>query len=137
MSTLTEIEVGINPKKLEEYKETTKELEKYSEDFKKTEKIIGILSKVDVNTLSNDKKKMLMDSIRSKILLKQKINACQLKAESLAAQLNAGNGRISVSDVVYAGVKVVINNAVMYIREDLQYCSLYNNKGKISIGSYS
>lgn len=137
MSTLTEIEVGINPKKLEEYKATTKELEKYSDDFKKTEKIIGILSKVDVNTLSNDKKKMLMDSIRSKILLKQKINACQLKAESLAAQLNAGNGRISVSDVVYAGVKVVINNAVMYIREDLQYCSLYNNKGKISIGSYN
>lgn len=135
MSTLTELEVGVDPNKLEQYKQAVKDIEQYTEDFKKTEKIIEILSKNNISDLSNDKKKMLMDSIRSKIVIKSKINAAHTKIETIMPTLHKKNGKVEVSDIIYAGVKVTINNAVMYVRDDLVHCSLYNNSGKVYIGA--
>ncbi len=135
MATVTELEVGVNPIQLEEYKQAVKDIEKYNEQFKETEKVIIVLQKADVTTLSNDKKKMLMDAIRNKIVLKSKINESQKKIEVIMPKLKQKNGRVSVSNVIYSGVKVTINDAVMYVRDDIQHCSLFNNKGKVSIGA--
>lgn len=136
MSTLTELEVGIDPSILEEYRENVRAIEAYTQDYKKTEKIIEMLSKVNISSLSDDKKRILMDAIRSKIMLKSKINAAQLKVDQQIASLNRKNGKIEANEVIYSGVKVMINNAVMYIRDDLSFVSLYNKEGKVCIGSF-
>ena len=78
---------------------------------------------------------MLMDAIRNKIVLKSKINENQQKVETIMPRLKQKNGRVSASNVIYSGVKVTINDAVMYVRDDLQHCSLINNKGKVSVGA--
>ena len=49
--------------------------------------------------------------------------------------LKKKNGWVSARNVFYSGVKVTINDAVMYVRDDLQHCSLINNKGKVSVGA--
>lgn len=137
MSTVTDIEVGVNPEVLEEYKLAVSDIEKFRTELEKAEKIVENLSKYDIKKLSDARKKMLMESIRSKILIKTKINNTQAKIEELIDQLNKKNGRIEASDVIYTGVKVTINNAVMYIRDDLSFTCLYNKDGKVTIGAHS
>lgn len=137
MATVTELEVGVNPEILEEYRNAVESIEKAQSDYDKTEKIIDILSKQDIKKLSEEKKRVLMESIRSKILLKSKINDTQMKIDSLLAHLNNKNGRIEASDRIYTGVKVTINNAVMYIRDDLTFTCLFNRGGKVAIGTHS
>ncbi len=136
MATATELEVGVDPIKLEEYKRAVEDIEKYTEKFKQNEKDISVLQRVDITKLTNEKKKMLMDAIRNKIVLKSKINENQTKVEKILPYLKQKNGKISASDVIYSGVKVTINDAVMYVRDDLHYCDLSNIKGKIHIGSH-
>lgn len=135
MATVTELEVGVNPVQLEEYKQAVADIEKYSEQFRQTEQAINILQKADITKLSDDKKKMLIDAIRSKLVLKSKITEAQQKVESILPQLKQKNGRISASSVIYSGVKVTIDDAVLYVRDDLQHCSLINNKGKVTVGA--
>lgn len=137
MSTLTELEVGVNPDLLDAYKQAVADIDKYKFDLDKTEKIVDILSKQDIKKLSDEKKKVLMDSIRSKILFKTKINDTQVKIDNLLGQLNNKNGKIEASDRIYTGVKVTINNAVMYVRDDLNFTCLYNKDGKVVIGTHS
>jgi len=135
MATVTEIEVGVDPVLLEEYKVAVKEIEEANEQFKQTEKAISILQKMDISKMTDDKKKMLMDAIRSKIVLKSRINENQQKIDKIMPRLKQKNGRVSASNVIYSGVKVTINDAVMYVRDDIQHCSLINNRGKVSIGA--
>ncbi|MCI8804282.1 MAG: DUF342 domain-containing protein [Clostridiales bacterium] len=135
MATVTELEVGVDPVQLEEYKQAVQNIEKYNEQYKETEKVINIIQRVELTKLTDEKKKMLMDAIRNKIVLKSKINENQQKVETIMPRLKQKNGRVSASNVIYSGVKVTINDAVMYVRDDLQHCSLINNKGKVSVGA--
>ena len=137
MSTVTEIEVGVNPDVLDKYKEAVEEIEKYQIDLVKTEKIVDNLSKQDIKQFSDTKKKMLMEAIRAKILYKTKINNTQAKIDNLLSMLNKKNGRVEASDIIYAGVKITINNSVMFVRDDLNFASLYNKDGKVIIGAHS
>lgn len=136
MATVTELEVGVDPIQLDEYKQAVKNIEIFNEQFKQTEKVIAVLQKIDISKLTDDKKKMLMDAIRSKIVLKSKINENQQKVSDILPKLKQKNGRISASNIIYSGVKITINDAVMYVRDDIQHCSLINNKGKVSIGAF-
>ena len=104
--------------------------------FKETEKLISVLQRLDISKLTDDKKKKLMDAIRTKIVLKSKNNENQQKVTDIMPKLKQKNGKISASNVVYSGVKITINDAVMYVRDDMQHCSLINNKGKISVGAF-
>ncbi len=135
MATVTELEVGVDPVLLEEYKQAVADIEKYNEQFKSNEKVINVLQRADPSKLTDDKKKMLIDAIRSKIILKSKINESQKRVEVIFPKLKQKNGRVSASNIVYSGVKITINDAVMYVRDDIQHCSLFNNKGKVSIGA--
>lgn len=133
MSTVTEIEVGVDPDVLEAYNVVSSEISNYVAEYEKLEKIIETLSKVDAVTLSPEKKKILMDSLRTKIVYKAKINDMQAKIDNFKSQISSKNGIIEAAKI-YNGVKVTINNAVMYIRDDLDSARLYNKDGKVYCG---
>lgn len=137
MSTLTEIEVGIFPNLLDRYKETVNIMESLNKNFEKYDKVVEVLSKQNPATLPDIKKQYLMDALRSKIVLKAEIKDTNILLESLMEKLqNTSGGMVEASDRVYNGVKVMINNAVMYVRDDLQFCILYNKEGKVCIGAH-
>ncbi|MBR1444823.1 MAG: DUF342 domain-containing protein [Firmicutes bacterium] len=136
MATVTDIEVGISPEILEEYRAKLKELERTNEEYEKTMKIVDILSKVGINELPEDKKKILMESMRSKIVFKTKIKELQTRLDELQPHLNKKSGKIEAGNIIYSGVKVMINNTVMYIRDNLDCCALYSDGNKVRIGTY-
>ncbi len=136
MASVTELEVGLDPNKLREYRELVQKVEELNKEYATTEKIIEVLSKVKIEELPDVRKKVLVDSIRNKIVLKSKINAYQTKIAELLPQLSGKNGSVKVSDVVYSGVKVMIGNAVLYVHDNIAHCTFMNQKGKVIIGSY-
>jgi len=136
MSTVTEIEVGFDPIQLEKYKENVKLVEEYTQRYKSNEKLITVLSKIR-DELSVDKKKILIEAIRSKILIKTKINELQAQISKSLSELNKCLGIIKAENIIHSGVKVTINNAVMFVKDDIQHCCLYNKDSKVCIGSYN
>lgn len=133
MSTVTEIEVGVDPDLLESYNEAVGEIDKYVAEYEKVVKIIETLSKVEAVKLSPDKKKILVDSLRTKIIYKTKINDMQSKIDDFKLQIDNKNGIVE-AEKIYNGVKVTINNAVMYVRDDLNNVRLYNKDGRVVQG---
>lgn len=138
MSTPTDIEVGIDPSLKERYKELKSEIEKIEEDLKKTEQAITILKKYQVmGKLTPDKQELLAKSIRTKVFYINKIG--QLKEEIIYIEMKLqeeASGKIKVYGYIYPGTKVSIGTSMLYVKDNLQYCTLYRDGSDIKVGSY-
>jgi uncharacterized protein YwgA len=44
------------------------------------------------------------------------------------------DGRIKVQNYIYPGTKVAIGTCLMYVRENLQFCTLYRDGADIRVG---
>lgn len=49
---------------------------------------------------------------------------------------NVSRGRIKVEGIIYPGVKIVIGDSVMFIRDEMSNCTFYEDEGEIKIGPY-
>jgi len=138
MSTPTDIEVGIDPSLKERYKELRQEIEKIEEDLKKTEQAITILKKYQVlGKLTSDKQELLAKSVRTKVFYTNKIG--QLKEETTYIEMKLqeeASGKIKVYSYIYPGTKVSIGTSMLYVKDNLQYCTLYREGSDIRVGSY-
>jgi uncharacterized protein len=45
------------------------------------------------------------------------------------------HGKIRVHSFIYPGTKVAIGTCMMFVKENLQYCTLYRDGADIRIGS--
>ncbi len=139
MSTPTDIEVGIDPSLKERYKELKIEIEKIEEDLKKTEQAITILKKFQMlGKLTPEKQELLAKSIRTKVFYTNKIG--RLKEESVYIEMKLqeeASGKIKVYGYIYPGTKVSIGTSMLYVKDNLQYCTLYREGSDVKIGSYN
>ncbi len=137
MATPTEIQVGHMPKEMEMYNKLKIEMDKHRKLYDDHVKIVNVLSAGNIADLPQDKKNILLRAINSKKQAREKMLSIQAQINDIMPDL-AGNkaASIKVSGVIRSGVKVLIGNAMMYIRDDIQNCMLINKEGKISIQSY-
>lgn len=138
MATITEIEVGIDPTILERYKSIKQELTELKKELVKTEQVIDLLNRAkEANKLTDDKRDMLVKSIRTKVFLSNKLTSVKNEINEIEPQLEEkDDGKVRSYGIIHPGVKVTIGTACMYVREDLKYCSLYKDKADIRLGSY-
>ena len=106
---------------------------KYSEKYNKLERIVKKLSSLDINSLSKEKRILFEKSVKEKLEIKKLILVYKKNLKSLMPYFTSKKGMIKVTDTLYNGTKVVINNAVIFIKEDLRSCTLRNIDGKIEI----
>lgn len=137
MATPTDVEVGVDPTVRERYKVVKDELANTENDIKKAEQAIVILKKLEsAGALSPEKQELLTKSIRTKIYLSSRI--CELKAEiaSLESRLQQeAHGKIRVYNYIYPGTRVAIGSSAMFIKDTLQYCTLFKEGPDIRIGA--
>jgi len=137
MATITELEVGVDPSLKERYKQAKVELVTFEEDTKKAEQAITILKKLEAaGGLTPQKQEMLAKSVRTKVYFTNKIN--QLSQELIAIEerlQQEAQGKVKVYNTVYPGTKVSIGTCMMYVKENLQYCTLYRDGADIRVGS--
>lgn len=137
MATPTDLEVGIDPTVREDYKKAKEELVTIEGDIKKADQAITLLKKIEsLGSITPDKKEILTKSLRTKIFLSSRLEELKREIEALDEKLKQdGDGKIRGTSFIYPGVKVTIGTCVMYVKENLQYCTLYRDGADIRVGA--
>ncbi|ACL76367.1 DUF342 domain-containing protein [Ruminiclostridium cellulolyticum] len=136
MATITDVEVGADPSVRERYKNAKEELISMESDIKKADQAITILRKMEsAGALTPDKQEILTKSVRTKVYLSSKIEEVKQEAAILDEKLQQeGNGKVRALNCIYPGVKVSIGTCMMYVKEPLQYCTLYRDGADVRVG---
>ncbi len=137
MATPTELEVGIDPTVREDYKKAKDELAAIEIDIKKADQAIVLLKKLEaVGALTPDKQEILTKSVRTKIFLSSRLEEVKRDIEVFDEKLKQdGDGKIRATSFLYPGVRVTIGTSIMYVKENLQYCTLYRDGADIRVGA--
>ncbi|HHV98977.1 MAG TPA: DUF342 domain-containing protein [Clostridiaceae bacterium] len=136
MATSTDIEVGVDPRLREKYKQVKDEISAVENDLKKSDQAINLLKKLQIaGMLTEDKENMLNKALRTKIFLTNKLVDLKEELSEIEVALQQDSfGKIKVYNYIYPGVKVTIGTSSMRIRENLQYCTLYRDGADIRVG---
>ena len=135
MATNTEIQVGNEPKAIDEYKELVQQLNASKVEYEKVTKAIGTLVNLSKSTpLNADKKNLLLKAIHTKSFLRDKLASCQARLDVLLPSLSQNTGVIIAYSIIHSGVKAQIGNSIMYVQDDIRKCTLKNKDGKVVIG---
>lgn len=138
MATVTEIEVGVDPTLRERYKAVKDEIFTIETDLRKAEQAITILKKLEAaGALTPDKQEMLAKSVRTKVYYSSKINELKEESTQLEAKLQQdANGKVRASNIIYPGTKVAIGTCMMYVKENLQFSTLYRDGADVRVGAF-
>jgi len=138
LATNTVIEVGVDPNVRDRYKFVKAEIANIEENVRKTDQVIMLLQKLEsVGKLTDEKKELLEKSLRSKVFYENKLHEYRHELAVLEEKLQGeAQGRISVQNYLYNGVKISIGSAKMNVKETLQYCTLYRDGADIRVGEY-
>ena len=138
MATVTDIEVGVDPTLRERYKQIRDEVASSESDIKKADQAITLLKKFEASgMLTPDKQEMMTKSVRTKIFLSARVNELREEMIQIEAKLQQeAFGRIRSQGYIYPGTKVAIGSCLMYVKDNLQYCTLYRDGADIRVGPY-
>jgi uncharacterized protein len=137
LGTITELEVGVQPKTKLELQELESEIKQNKDNLEKTEKATAILSKVP--NLPPDRKKMFESLVMTSYALKSQIAGAESRRQEIVEEiLTRANerGRIKVKETIYPGVRVTIGKTTIMIRDEIKYTVLVYREGEIQIQSY-
>lgn len=137
MATTTDLEVGVDPTIRDRYRKAKDDLISMESDIKKAEQAIVILKKMEsMGALTPEKQEIMTKSVRTKIYLSSKLEEVKQEISILDEKLQQeGNGKIRSLNIIYPGVKVSIGSCMMYVKEPLQYCTLYRDGADIRVGA--
>jgi uncharacterized protein len=137
MATVTDIEVGVDPSLREKYRALKDEINTMESDLKKAEQAITILKKLEMaGALTPDKQEILAKSVRTKIFFNSKIVELREESASIEAKLQQdAYGKIRCFNYVYPGTKIAIGSCLMYVRENLTYCTIYRDGADVRVGA--
>lgn len=138
MATVTELEVGVDPTLRERYKALKDEFTTIETDMKKADQAITILKKLEsAGGLSPEKQELMAKSVRTKVHYSNRIEEIKVEIAQIEERLQQeSQGKIKASATVYSGTKVAIGSCLMYVKENLQYCTLYRDGADIRICPY-
>jgi len=136
MATVTDIEVGMDPALREKYKALKDEIILMESDLRKAEQAIFIFRKLEAtSTLSPEKQAIMTKSLRTKLYYTSRINECREEMLQIETKLQQeAYGKVRATDYIYPGTKVAIGSSTIYIRENLQYCTLYRDGADVRVG---
>jgi len=137
MYTQTVVEVGFDPHLRERLKSLKAEIIKMEEGLLKANQAIALLNKLKAATgeLPMDKRELLAKSTRTRFFYESKLAECKKEMAAIEERLQQGAvGKIKVMGSVYPGVRVAIGNAMLYIKEENKYCTMYSDGADIRFG---
>jgi uncharacterized protein (DUF342 family) len=136
MATVTDLEVGADPTVRERYKAVKDEIANMESDMKKAEQAIAILKKIEMTgTLSPEKQEIMAKSVRTRVYFTNRIFELKEEMTQLESKLQQeAYGKIRCYNFIYPGTKVAIGSCLMFVRENLQYCTLYRDGADIRVG---
>lgn len=136
MGTITLMEVGIDPKIVEEYRDLEKKLTSMIADKEKIAQALAMFrKKLDLGVqISEEKKEYLKQLTQNNIMLEAQIKEDRRRYDDLKIEMeNTSAGVIKVSDIVYPGTKLVISNVIHYIRQETHHSKFIRDRADIKV----
>ena len=136
VGTMTVLEVGIDPKIVEEFRDIEKKLAIMIADKEKLGQALAIFRKkltMGVQ-ITDEKKEYLKQVTQQNIMLETSIKEAKKRYEDLRVEMdNTSSGVIKVQDIVYPGTKLVISNVIHYIRNETHHSKFHRDRADIKI----
>ena len=138
MSTNTILEVGIDPETKEKYIATVEQMKACQYDLDKIEKMVTFFEKMKKsNRLDKEKMPVYAKLLKTRESLMNKYDELKDIYLRLKDEVkDTSQGRIIVTDIVYPGVKLVIGNCSMVVRNEIRNSMFYVEDGEIRIAPY-
>jgi uncharacterized protein len=136
MGTATLLEVGIDPRVLEEFRELEKKIASMLSDKERlAQALILFRKKLAAGAqMTDEKKEYLKQVTQNNILLETQIKEARKRYEELKIDVdNNSSGSIVVSDIVYPGTKLVISNVVHFIRSETHHSKFVRDRADIKV----
>jgi len=136
LATVTDIEVGVDPTLRERYKELKDEIARMEVDLRKAEQAITLLKKLELQGgLTPEKQEIMAKSVRTRLFYTNRLSEYKAEVAEIESKLQQeAYGKVRAYNVIYPGTKVAIGSCLMYVRENLQYCTLYRDGADIRVG---
>jgi len=138
MATSTVLEVGVDPNlrtNLDNVKSKIKESETNIEKIDKTITLLRRLSKS--GGLTEEKEDTLNKIIQTRSVFVQNLSNYQKELSYIEKQIEfLTKGKIKVESTIYPGVKIIIGNNTMFIRDEIKHCTIYRENNEIKIGPF-
>lgn len=135
MGTLTVLEVGVDPElrlKHTELKNKENEINLKLEKIDRTIKLYTRLIKHQ--SVTNDKKELLVKIINNRNVLIKELESINKQIADIEEKIKTQtNGKVIVEKEIFPGVKIIIGNSIMFVREKLEACTFINVDGEIKI----
>ncbi|MDR7856242.1 FapA family protein [Tissierella sp.] len=138
MATTTVLEVGNDPDSITKNEELGGKLELANENLRKVNQSLKVLEMLKrSNKLDNNKAELYNNLTRAQATLSQEIIEIENELVELNKQMkDISKGQIKVSDTIYPGVKIIIGNSLLYIRDEMKRCTFYRDGADIRVGPY-
>jgi uncharacterized protein (DUF342 family) len=136
MGTTTLLEVGIDPRIVEEFRDLEKKLAVMNADKEKLAQSLAMFrKKLTMGTqMTEEKKEYLLKITKSNILLETQISEARKRYDDLRIEMETNSsGVIRVQDSVYPGTKLVISNVVYFVREQVQHSKFVRDRADIKV----
>ncbi|WP_051685295.1 FapA family protein [Clostridium sp. KNHs205] len=136
MGTFTQLEVGIDPKKVEQYREVQKRIAAIDADLDKLLPIIETYKRKisQGEKLSPEKLEYIRLATNNCIQLRTEYKECQNKFDMLRVEIgNSDGGWIKVENVAYPGVKIVISNVNYHVKTETHYSKFIRDRADIKV----
>lgn len=138
MATTTILEVGTDPVIKTTHDGLELNFQNAKKNLKKIEQSLKVLEVLKRSNKFDVKKQELYDSlIKAQTSLNIEIAQIDKKLEDLKTQMGRlAGGQVKVADTIYPGVKIIIGNSFMFIKDEMKRCTFYRDDGEIRIGTY-
>lgn len=139
MATPTEIEAGGSPKVREELRQIEEQKNYIRVNLDRTEKGVKSLKMLQEKQgqLPPEKKDLLLQLTRAQFHLMGQLKKLETRQEELEEILSSSfKGKVVITDTIYPGVKLIIKQAVLHIRDTIHTTVFYEQDGEIQVGVY-
>ena len=135
---VTKVSVGVDPNLQKEYQELRKTYKESKKRLMHILQTLNTLSKIDVNKLPASRVESINALTRSQFPLAGQIKRDEKRILEIESQLtNMKNGKIKVSDTIYPGTRLSVNNILKSIQSEYKHCSIsLNDDGEVEVGTY-
>ena len=137
-ATVTEMELGVDPAKKDRLNEIIKELTAMKEEMVKIQQALNMLEKIkNSGKMTTEKEVLLERTVIKNTEGMERIEKLKQEHDSLESTVRKNeNIFVRAQNVIYVGVKIIIGNASMVLKEDLKFCTLRNEGDEITVGPY-
>ncbi len=135
MGTATLLEVGIDPRILEEFRELEKKIAAFMADKERLAQAVMLFRKKTTGLpMSPERMETLKQLTQNNIMLETQIKEARKRHEELRVEVeNNTSGSIKVSDIIYPGTKLIISNVIYFVREEIHHSKFIRDKADIKV----